>query len=244
MLVGGGRYRSMVPTSLVPASQRSARRNTVATKMVMATSGALFVLFVLAHMYGNLKALAGATSFNDYAAHLRIIGEPILPFGGFLWIMRVVLFVAIVAHVSSAWMLWRRANDARSTRYVVKKATAATLSSKWMRWGGVALLLFIVFHLLQFTTDTIRVNGDFNDPYHRLVAAFHVWWVVVIYLVALAALGMHLRHGIWSACQTLGLVGIGRQAKKTVNTVAVLVAAVVAIGFAIVPLAVLFGFVK
>lgn len=230
-------------TSLVPASERSARRNTVATKIVMAASGLLFVFYVLMHMYGNLKAFAGADSFNNYAHHLRVLGEPILPYEGFLWLFRLLLIVALVAHVVSAISLWRRANHARNTRYVVKKATAASFSSKWMRWGGVSLLLFVIFHLLQFTTNTIKVNGDHPDPYGRMVAGFEVWWVVLIYLLALAALGMHLRHGIWSACQTLGLVPSPR-ANKSVNAVATLLALVVAIGFALVPLSVLFGLIQ
>jgi succinate dehydrogenase / fumarate reductase cytochrome b subunit len=211
--------------------------------MVMAGSGILFVLFVLMHMYGNLKAFAGAESFNTYAHHLRTLGEPILPYEGFLWIFRLVMLGALVVHVASAASLWRRANGARSSRYVVKKAKAATLSSKWMRWGGITLLAFIIFHLLQFTTNTIRVNGDHAEPYQRMVAGFQPWWVVVIYLIALASLGMHLRHGVWSACQTLGLVG-NAQAKKTVNTIAILVAVVVALGFAAVPLAVLGGLIS
>jgi succinate dehydrogenase / fumarate reductase cytochrome b subunit len=211
--------------------------------MVMAGSGILFVLFVLMHMYGNLKAFAGAESFNTYAHHLRTLGEPILPYEGFLWIFRLVMLGALVVHVASAASLWRRANGARSSRDVVKKAKAATLSSKWMRWGGITLLAFIIFHLLQFTTNTIRVNGDHAEPYQRMVAGFQPWWVVVIYLIALASLGMHLRHGVWSACQTLGLVG-NAQAKKTVNTIAILVAVVVALGFAAVPLAVLGGLIS
>jgi succinate dehydrogenase / fumarate reductase cytochrome b subunit len=93
--------------------------------MVMAGSGILFVLFVLMHMYGNLKAFAGAESFNTYAHHLRTLGEPILPYEGFLWIFRLVMLGALVVHVASAASLWRRANGARSSRYVVKKAKAA-----------------------------------------------------------------------------------------------------------------------
>lgn len=209
----------------------------------MAITGLIMVGFLLMHMYGNLKAFAGAESFNTYAHHLRTLGEPILPYEGFLWIFRLVMLGALVVHVASAASLWRRANGARSSRYVVKKAKAATLSSKWMRWGGITLLAFIIFHLLQFTTNTIRVNGDHAEPYQRMVAGFQPWWVVVIYLIALASLGMHLRHGVWSACQTLGLVG-NAQAKKTVNTIAILVAVVVALGFAAVPLAVLGGLIS
>lgn len=224
------------------APGRASTHTTIAMKIVMALSGALFVLFVAAHMYGNLKLFSGQLAFDEYAHHLRTFGEPILPYSGFLWVLRIGLVVALVAHAFSAFYLWRRANTARSTRYAVKKATVATLSSKTMRWGGVALLLFLVFHLAQFTWMTINVGGEFDSPYERVYAAFSVWWVVALYLAALAALGMHLRHGVWSACQTLGLTGSPRAA-RTAGASAVAVALVVAVGFALPPLAILFGLI-
>lgn len=230
-------------TSTVSRSSLTARRTTIAMKLVMAVTGAFFVFYVVAHMYGNLKAFAGADSFNGYSHHLRVLGDPILPDGGFLWVMRLLLIVALVAHVYSAFYLWSRAQGARTTKYSVKKAAATTLSARFMRWGGVALLLFIVFHLLQFTTNTIRVNGDYDNPYQRLVAGFGVWWVVLIYLLALVALAMHLRHGVWSASQTLGWTNSARS-RRLANQAGITIAAVVSIGFALVPLFVLFGVVK
>ena len=212
-------------------------------KMVMAVTGAFFVFYVLMHMYGNLKMFAGQAAFDEYAHHLRVLGEPILPYSGFLWVFRVLLLVSLVAHAYSAFYLWSRAQGARTTKYQVRKAAAATISSKFMRWGGVALLLFIAFHLLQFTTNTIRVNGDFGSPYQRVVAGFQVWWVVLIYVLALTALGMHLRHGVWSASQTLGWTGTTR-ARRTANAVAVTIAAVVVVGFLLPPLSILFGLTK
>ena len=105
-------------------------------KLVMALSGAFFVFYVIAHMYGNLKAFAGADSFNGYSHHLRVLGDPILPDGGFLWVMRLLLIAALVAHVYSAFYLWSRAQGARTTKYVVKKAAATTISARFMRWKG------------------------------------------------------------------------------------------------------------
>ncbi|MDQ6897809.1 MAG: succinate dehydrogenase cytochrome b subunit [Actinomycetota bacterium] len=230
-------------TSTASPSSLTARRTTIAMKLVMAVTGAFFVFYVLAHMYGNLKAFAGAESFNGYSHHLRVLGDPILPDGGFLWIMRLLLVGALVAHVYSAFYLWSRAQGARTTKYAVKKAAATTLSARFMRWGGVTLLLFIVFHLLQFTSNTIRVNGDYDNPFQRLVAGFQVWWVVVIYLLALAALAMHLRHGVWSASQTLGWTSSARS-RRIANQAAITIAAVVSIGFALVPISVLVGIVK
>ena len=127
-------------------------------KLLMALSGALFVFYVLLHMYGNLKIFGGVAAFDEYALHLRTILMPILPFGGFLWIFRVLLVVALVAHAYSAFYLWSRANGARTTRYVAKQAAQATIRSRMMRWGGVALLLFLVWHLLQFTILKINVG--------------------------------------------------------------------------------------
>lgn len=174
----------------------------------MAVSGLIFVLYVLLHMYGNLKVFWGEEAFNTYAEHLRTIGEPMLPHAGLLWVIRVVLIIAVVAHVYSAAQLWKRANAAREQKYAVKKAVAASLSSKWMRWGGVALLLFVIWHLLHFTIAKINVGSGgqgaeiTQNPYQLVVHSFGAWWMVIIYLLALAALGMHLHHGIWSASQT------------------------------------------
>jgi len=212
-------------------------------KLVMAVTGAFFVLYVLAHMYGNLKAFGGQAAFDEYSHHLRTIGEPILPYAGFLWLLRVLLVVSLVAHGYAAFFLWSRARGARTTRYAVRKSVAATLSSRTMRWGGVALLLFVVFHLLQFTTNTIRVNGEHASSYQRVVAGFQVWWVVLIYVLAMTALGMHLRHGIWSASQTLGWTSTAR-ARRRANVAGIAVATVVVVGFLLPPLAILSGLVR
>ena len=212
-------------------------------KILMALSGLLFVLYVLMHMYGNLKIFAGQEAFDGYAHHLRTLGEPILPYSGFLWLFRALLIVALVTHAGSAYWLWSKANGARSTKYQVKKAVEASLSSKMMRWGGTFLLLFLVFHLLQYTTNSIQVNGAFESPYQRVVAGFSVWWVVVIYLMALFALGMHLHHGVWSASQTLGLTGTPK-ARRHAKLTGLAVALIVGVGFALPPLAILFGLVK
>lgn len=213
----------------------------ITLKIVMAASGIFFVLFVLAHMYGNLMAFGGESAFNDYAHHLRTIGEPMLPHSGLLWILRIALIVALVAHVTSAVMLWRRAAEARPIKYVVKKNPGSTLSSRTMRWGGLALLLFIVWHLINFTIGKVNVDGGPTDnAYRLLVDTFSVWWMTIIYLLALLALGMHLKHGVWSACQTLGFTNTARS-RRTAKAVGLVIAVVIAGGFALVPLFTLFG---
>jgi succinate dehydrogenase / fumarate reductase, cytochrome b subunit len=230
-------------TRPAPALVSGARstRSTIALKLLMAVSGIIFVLFVLMHMYGNLKAFGGHDSFNEYAEHLREIGEPILPRTGALWIIRVGLLLSLVAHVYAGVKLWHRAGKARTTKYVVKKNKHSTFSSHWMRWAGVTILLFLVWHLLNFTIGKINVKGGpTNDPYQLLVDSFDTWWLTVIYLVAMAALGMHIRHGVWSSMQTLGWTGTAR-ARRAANTLGVLVAVVIAGGFSLVPIFTLVG---
>jgi len=218
-----------------------ASRSTIALKMLMAVSGLIFVGFVLTHMYGNLKAFEGHDAYNEYAEHLRTIGTPMLPYAGALWIIRAVLLGSLVVHVYCAATLWRRANKARTVKYQVKKHVGAIFASRLMRWGGVTLLLFIIWHLLNFTVGKVNVTGGAtNDPYNLLVDSFDVWWLTLIYLVAMVALGLHLHHGVWSASQTLGLTN-NAKARRNAKTLGWIVAVVIAGGFSLVPLFVLFG---
>ncbi len=232
----------MATTDLVRDGR--AVRSTIFLKMLMALSGLLFVAFVIGHAYGNLKAFAGHDAFNEYAHHLRTLGEPMLPHSGFLWVLRVGLIVAFVLHVYAAFALWARAKQARTTPYVMKKRTGATWASLIMRWGGLTLLLFIVWHLLNFTIGKVNPQGGpTDDPYNLLVDTFDVWWLTLIYLVAMAMLGAHLHHGFWSACQTLGWTSTAR-ARQAAKSVGFTLALIIVIGFSIVPLGVLAGVIE
>jgi len=210
----------------------------------MAVSGLIFIGYVLVHMYGNLKAFAGHDAFNEYAHHIREIGVPILPYEGALWIIRVVLIVALVVHVYAAMALWRRAKKARTTPYVMKKSTGANFASRMMRWGGVALLLFIIWHLLNFTVGEVNVTGGAtNDPFNLMVDSFSTWWLTLIYLAAMLALGAHLHHGVWSAAQTLGMT-CTQAARTRWKRIAFITALVISVGFSLVPIAVLAGIIS
>ncbi|WP_268234036.1 succinate dehydrogenase cytochrome b subunit [Nocardioides daphniae] len=218
-------------------------RSTIALKITMAVSGLVFLGYLVLHMYGNLKVFAGHDAFNEYAHHLREFGAPMLPYEGLLWIVRVALIVALVAHVWSALVLTARARKARSSKYSVKKNIASSLSSRTMRWGGLAIFIFVVWHLLHFTVGKVNpTGGETNDPYNLLVDSFGEWWMAVIYLLAMFALGMHLHHGVWSASQTLGLTNSARS-RANAKRAGWVVAIVIAGGFALVPLSVLFGIV-
>ena len=211
----------------------------------MALSGLVFIGYVIAHMYGNLKVFGGQQAFDEYAHHLRTIGEPLLPHEGLLWVLRVVLILALVVHATAGYRLWARAAKARNEKYAFRRAMNSSLSSRTMRWGGTALLLFVLFHLLHLTWRVITPGGDSDSPYQRLVNSFQpqYWFMTLIYLAALAALAMHLRHGVWSAAQTLGFTNTPA-ARARWNLAGFLTAIVVAGGYALVPLSITLGLVE
>ena len=179
----------------------------VGKKITMAVSGAIFVLFVMVHWFGNLKVFMGPEVFNHYAEGLREFGDPFLPYGWFLWIFRTVLILALVIHVWTAWSLTRQSWAARGMKYKKKQSLNIDAASSTMRWGGVFLFLFITYHLLHLTTGTLHPDFVHGDAYHNFVTGFRSLPVVAVYAVAMIALGLHLYHGIWSAFQTMGLDG-------------------------------------
>lgn len=216
-----------------------ATRSTIFLKIGMAVTGIIFILFVLTHMYGNLRAFWGETAYNTYAENLRTVFTPELPHRGLLYLLEAVLAAALVIHVYCAVTLWRRAVAARPIKYQMKKNKHSSLSSRTMRYGGVAILLFVIWHLLEFTIIKININGDqTNNPYVLLVQTFQVWWMTVIYLLAMLALAFHLHHGTWSAAETLGWTGTAR-ARRNAKALGWVVAVVIAGGFSLVPFFVL-----
>lgn len=216
----------------------------------MAVTGTIFVLFLLAHMYGNLKMFAGPEAYNGYASWMREFGYPAIPHEGLLWILRVVLGVSIIVHVFAAIVLWSRAGTARGRAYKVntgkKVTTARKYTAAMMRWGGLGLVLFIVFHILHFTTLTIQVGDGFRDitPYDRMVQSFSPehWYIYAIYFVALAIIMYHINHGVWSALATLGLSRTRRE--PGYKMLAGIVALAVFVGFMAPPTAILFGIIS
>lgn len=210
-------------------------------KVVMAVSGIIMLLFLIAHMIGNLHVFQGAASFNDYSEWLRSFGEPALPPRTLLTAIEVVLVVSVVAHMWAAITLWRQAKRARPEAYVTKKAVAQTYASRTMRWGGVIIAGFIVYHILDLTFGVANPDGTDSTPYDRLVASFQNPIATTVYVITLILLGMHLRHGIWSATQTLGQSN--RRRERTVNAGATGFAVLLIAGYLVVPAAVVFGLV-
>lgn len=221
----------------------------------MALSGLIMIGYLLIHMYGNLKMFAGKNAdgsypYDEYAHHLRVMGEPILPENGLLWIVRVVLLAAILVHIWSAFTLWSRARKATggSRRYANKHALQRSYASYTMRWGGVTVLLFVIYHLLHFTITTrsgtvIDTAPGADSIFPRVVESFENPIVFVSYFIAMIAVGLHIRHGFWSAFATLG-ANTSVKARAIWNTVAIVIALVIVLGFLAGPAAILFDWIN
>jgi succinate dehydrogenase / fumarate reductase cytochrome b subunit len=215
----------------------------VQLKFVMAASGAIMLLYLLAHMVGNLKIFLGAEEMDTYAAWLRTMGEPAVPAQTILWLIRVVLLASVVAHIVSAAILTRRAHRARPVKYAHRPPVQGSYAARTMRWGGVIIALFVVYHLLDLTTGTVNPHGVHGEVYANLVADFapQRWYVTLFYALAVIAVAFHVRHGLWSGLQTIGRSSAATQ--NTLKGVALVVAIVLAVGFLSVPFAVMTGLV-
>lgn len=178
----------------------------VQLKFVMAVSGGVMLLYLLAHMVGNLKIFFGAEAIDSYAEWLRTVGEPAVPEQTVLWLVRVVLLASVGAHVVSAAILTRRAHRARPVAYAHRRPVQGSYAARTMRWGGVIIALFVVYHLLDLTTGTVNPHGVHGEVYANVVADFAVqrWYVTLFYALAVIAVAVHVRHGIWSGLQTIG----------------------------------------
>ncbi|MBQ0989444.1 succinate dehydrogenase cytochrome b subunit [Micromonospora sp. NPDC127501] len=229
---------------VVITKTRSPIRSNVGLKAVMAVTGILLALFLIAHMLGNLKVFTGETSFDHYAHWLRDIGKPLLPGVWFLWILRTVLVVAVVAHIVAATVLARRARAARPVKYAHRKKVNGSYAARTMRWGGVIILLFVIYHLLDLTTGTLNPVGDASKPYGNVVADFapERWYVTLFYTLAILAVGFHLRHGAFSAFRSLGQQT--PRGERRARTAALIFAVLLCAGYLVVPFAVLTGLVS
>jgi succinate dehydrogenase / fumarate reductase cytochrome b subunit len=217
----------------------------IGKKIVMAVTGAVLILFVIAHMAGNLKIFSGPTEINDYSRFLRTVAYPELAYGQLLWIVRIVLLVCAILHITAAVQLTILNRQARPVGYESKKDVETTWGALTMRWGGFLLAIFIVFHLLHFTAGVVGFQpGQFEHlmVYQNVVAGFSVWPISVFYIIAMFALCLHLDHGIWSMLQTLGWVTVDNT--KSIRTVSRIIAILIFAGFISVPISVLAGWVR
>jgi len=180
-------------------------RSAVAKKWLMAISGIVLLAYVLVHMVGNLKVFLGKDDINEYADWLRRLGEPALPREVVLWGLRVGLIAAFVIHIVAAYQLTMINRRARPTQYKSPRDyAAASFASRTMRWTGVIVGLFLIFHLLDLTFGTVNPGFESGNPYRNMIATFERVPVAVAYIVANLALGFHIFHGAWSMFQSLG----------------------------------------
>ena len=207
-------------------------RSQVGRKALMAVTGLVLALYVLVHMLANLQAFEGAARLDHYAAQLRV-------FPALLWTARGVLLVAVVVHVVAGLELWAEHRRARPVGYRDFNPTTSTPASRTMIWSGLLILGFVVYHLLDLTFGVANPDYRPGEVFHNVVVSFGRGAAVLFYVVAVAGLGFHLWHGLWSMFQSLGVAR--RAFTPGIRRAAAVLATVIAVGFAAVPLAVLFG---
>jgi succinate dehydrogenase / fumarate reductase cytochrome b subunit len=174
--------------------------SSIGRKVTMAVTGVILFGYVFGHMIGNLQVYLGPEALNHYAVLLRSILH-----GWAIWVVRVVMLAAVGLHIWAATSLTLESWRARPKRYGLLRWKESTYASRTMRWGGVILLLFIIFHILNLTTGTVHPNFVEGDVYHNFVAGFQNVPTSIVYMIAMIALALHLRHGVWSMFQTLGV---------------------------------------
>lgn len=209
----------------------------VGKKVVMGVTGLIGIGFVILHSLGNLLIFQGSTALNSYSHFLKSSAE-------LLWALRIVLLVAVTLHVIAAVQLTRQSRVARPIGYVKHETQVATIASRTMRWGGALLLVFIVVHILHFTTGTIRPAGVFSrqDVYANVVSSFRIWWVALFYVVSMIALGFHVFHGAWSSVRS---IGVSPPSPRPMHKkISLLIAVLVWAAFTAVPVAVFAGLVR
>ena len=226
-------------------------RSALGKKAVMAATGIVLFGFVLGHMAGNLKLYlgryaegphAGQYAIDVYGEFLREMGAPLFPHSMLLWIVRLVLLACVVLHVWAATVLTLQSWAARPIGYQNRESIQSTYAARTMRWGGVIILLFVLYHLAHLTFGWVHPSFQAGSVYANVVGGFQVWWVSAFYILANLALGLHLYHGLWSLWQTLGWTNsrVAGPRRQLAAVFAVLITA----GNVSFPVAVLTGFVR
>jgi succinate dehydrogenase / fumarate reductase, cytochrome b subunit len=207
----------------------------IGKKVVMAITGLILFGFVIGHMLGNLQVFMGANQMNAYAAMLKANAT-------LLWGVRIVLLVAVILHIVAAVQLTRMSQRSRPEGYHYKDVIQADYAARTMRWSGPIIAVFVIYHLLHFTTGSVHPQFDVHDVYHNVISGFRVWPVSLFYIIAMVALAFHLWHGVWSLFQTLGL--INPKSDKIIHRLAAIATLALVIGFISIPMAVLAGLIS
>lgn len=208
-------------------------RSTIGQKIVMAATGLIMVAFLIGHVAGNLLVFFGPDAINGYARGLH---EHMV----LLWTARVVLIVSVLLHIFAAVTLTARDRRARPVGYTRQRMAVATWAGRTMRWSGVLLAAFILFHLLHLTTGTFRpAPFAFTDVYQNVIGGFRIPWVAAVYLFAMVLVAMHLYHGIWASFRTLGAAPLSPAPLR--RRLGAALTFVLWLGFTLIPLLIVIG---
>ncbi len=207
-------------------------QTTIGKKVAMALSGILLVAFLISHMASNVLVFVDPAKLDAYAEWLR-------GFGPLLWVARAGLLALVGIHIAAAYQLTQAARKARPASYARAERQVSTYAARTMRWGGVLIAVFIVYHILHYTTGTLHPDFVPGEVGRNLVVGMQVQWTAAFYAIVMVAIGAHFYHGIWSVFQTLGLNHPAWNRSRV--TLAVGLTVVVAGGFLSIPLAALFG---
>jgi len=212
-------------------------QSTNGKKVVMAVTGVMMFAFVIGHMLGNLQMYEAPEHINAYGHFLHNLGE-------LLWIERGIMLLAIVLHIDAAVQLALRSKAARPIGYSRKEAINSSYASRTMYWSGPIVLVFIIFHLLQFTAGYVHPHAQFiaGDVYGNVVSGFQVWWVSAWYIIAISLLGFHLSHGLYSMFQSVGFAH--PRITPLLKKAAIAVSILIVLGYISIPISVFVGFIK
>lgn len=173
-------------------------KSTIGKKFIVALTGLILFGFVVGHLVGNLQVFLGAEKLNAYAHFLKSSA-------GILWGTRLTLLAAAFLHIYYTVQLTRLNRAARPIAYAQQEPIHASLPSRLMIWSGAFLGLYVIYHLLHFTTGSAHPQFNPTDVYSNMIIAFSSIPVSAVYILAMISLGFHLHHGVFSVFQTLGL---------------------------------------
>jgi succinate dehydrogenase / fumarate reductase, cytochrome b subunit len=208
---------------------RALWQSSVGKKAVMAVTGLVLAAYLISHVLANLLVFGGPDRINRYAALLHGTG-------GALWGARLVLLAAAILHILAAVQLTLRSRAARPQPYAGgREPQASTLAGRTIRWGGTLILIFLVYHILHFTTGAAHPDFVELNPYHNVITGFRNPWVAGFYLIAMMAVGLHLYHGLWAGARSLGVSEPSPRPLR--RRVALLLAGFIWLGFTVIVVA-------
>jgi succinate dehydrogenase / fumarate reductase cytochrome b subunit len=220
----------------------------VGKKYVMGLTGLAMILFVIGHMIGNLKMFQGANAegvfaIDTYGEFLRELLYPLVPKYGTLWLLRIGLIVVLLLHLHAAYGLTVMNRKARPVKYQsARDYQIANFASRSMRWTGIIVLTFLLWHLADLTMGWTNPDFVYGEVYRNIDASLSRIPVAALYIVANIALGIHLFHGTWSLFQSLGWNN--PRFNQWRRALATGVATIVVVGNVSFPIAVLAGIVE